>query len=91
VTPRIRKLYTFPIDYDLARALKAIKAIEGTSEAEQIRQGIRIGVRDWLRRHGHPRRPNESWADVASRLEDWAAKEEAKKADRLRTTPRKRA
>ena len=48
MTPRIRKLYTFPIEADLALGLKAVKAQEGISEAEQIRRGIRM----WLESKG---------------------------------------
>ena len=48
VSPRIRKLYSFPIEADLAAALKAIKARDGISEAEQIRRGIRL----WLESKG---------------------------------------
>ena len=48
VSPRIRQLFTFPIDDDLRKALRAVKAEEGISEAEQIRRAIRI----WLEHRG---------------------------------------
>ncbi len=38
---RIRKLYTFPIDDDLAAGLKRVKERDGVPEAEVIRQGLR--------------------------------------------------
>jgi hypothetical protein len=38
---RIRKLYSFPIDEDLAAGLKRVKAKEGVPEAEVIRRGLR--------------------------------------------------
>ena len=44
MTPRIKKLYTFPIDQELADALKLVKERDGISEAEQVRRGIRM----WL-------------------------------------------
>ena len=45
VTPRLRPLFTFPIEPELARGLKIVKARDGISEAEQIRRGIRL----WLK------------------------------------------
>lgn len=48
MSPRIRKLYSFPIEADLADGLKQIKARDGVSEAEQIRRGIRM----WLKSKG---------------------------------------
>ena len=48
MSPRVRKLYTFPIDADLALGLKEVKARDGISEAEQIRRGIQM----WLRTKG---------------------------------------
>lgn len=48
MSPRIRKLYTFPIDADLADGLKQLKERDGVSEAEQIRRGIRM----WLESRG---------------------------------------
>lgn len=45
---RIRKLYTFPIDADLAAGLKAVKERRGISEADQVRRGIRL----WLKSQG---------------------------------------
>jgi hypothetical protein len=44
VSPRIKKLYSFPMDPALAAGLKAVKERDGISEAEQIRRGIRL----WL-------------------------------------------
>ncbi len=44
MTPRIRKLFTFPIDDDLKDGLREIKARDGTPEAEQIRRALRA----WL-------------------------------------------
>jgi len=38
--------YTFMIDPDLARALKALKARDGIAEAEAIRRALR----EWLER-----------------------------------------
>jgi len=38
---RIRKLYSFPIDEDLAAGLKRVKARDGVPEAEVIRRGLR--------------------------------------------------
>jgi hypothetical protein len=46
MTPR--KLYSFWINEAEADGLKAVKADEGISESEQIRQAIR----DWLRKKG---------------------------------------
>lgn len=48
MTPRIRKLYSFPIDADLAAGLKQVKQADGISEAEQIRRAIRM----WLEERG---------------------------------------
>jgi hypothetical protein len=48
MSPRVRKLYSFPIDADLAEALKQVKERDGISEAEQIRRGIRL----WLESRG---------------------------------------
>jgi hypothetical protein len=45
---RIRKLYTFPIDAELAAGLKAVKERRGISEADQVRRGIRL----WLKSQG---------------------------------------
>ena len=36
-----RKLYSFYIDTDLAAALKALKARDGTPESEAVRRGLR--------------------------------------------------
>ena len=38
----LRERVNFWIDPDLAQGLKAIKAEDGVSEAEQIRRGIRL-------------------------------------------------
>ena len=45
---RIRKLFTFPIDDDLAAGLRRVEARDGVSKAEQIRRGIRL----WLKSKG---------------------------------------
>jgi hypothetical protein len=42
VTPRIRKLFTFPIDGELSEGLALVEARDGVSKAEQIRRGIRM-------------------------------------------------
>ena len=89
MSPRLKKLYTFPIDDDLARSLKALKTLEEKSEAELIREAIRFGIREWLRKRKHPRRAHESWGEVADRLEHWAA--EKKKAERERAATRARS
>jgi len=44
MSPRIRKLFTFPIDDDLSEGLREIEKRDGVSKAEQIRRGIRM----WL-------------------------------------------
>ena len=44
MSPRITKLYSFPMDPVLAEGLKIVKQRDGVSEAEQIRRGIRM----WL-------------------------------------------
>jgi hypothetical protein len=44
MTPRIRKLFTFPIDDELAEGLREVEERDGVSKAEQIRRGIRM----WL-------------------------------------------
>jgi hypothetical protein len=48
MTPRIRKLFTFPIDPDLAAGLREVKERDGISIAEQVRRGIRL----WLESKG---------------------------------------
>lgn len=48
MTPRIKKLYTFPIEEDLAVALKRLKQRDGIPEAEQIRRALRR----WLTKKG---------------------------------------
>jgi hypothetical protein len=45
MSPRIRQLFTFPIDAELLVALRAIEARDGISKAEQIRRGIGM----WLK------------------------------------------
>lgn len=45
MSPRIRKLFTFPIDAELLQALRVIEARDGISKAEQIRRGIGL----WLK------------------------------------------
>lgn len=42
MTPRIRKLFTFPIDDELAEGLKRVEERTGVSKAEQIRRGIQM-------------------------------------------------
>jgi len=39
---RIRKLFTFPIDEELAVGLRRIEERDGISKAEAIRRGIRM-------------------------------------------------
>jgi hypothetical protein len=48
MTPRIRKLFTFPIDDELSEALRRLEQRDGISIAEQIRRGIRL----WLKSKG---------------------------------------
>ena len=48
MSPRIKPLYSFPMDPALAAGLKAVKQRDGISEAEQIRRGIRL----WLESKG---------------------------------------
>ncbi len=48
MSPRIRKLFTFPIDADLDKGLRKVEARDGVSKAEQIRRGLRM----WLMRRG---------------------------------------
>jgi hypothetical protein len=48
VTPRIRKLFTFPIDDELSEAIRFVEARDGVSKAEQIRRGLRM----WLKSKG---------------------------------------
>ena len=48
MTPRIRKLFTFPIDDELSEALRAVEKRDGISKAEQIRRGLRM----WLNSKG---------------------------------------
>jgi hypothetical protein len=45
---RIRKLFTFPLDPELAVGLRHIKARDGIPLAEQVRRGIRL----WLESKG---------------------------------------
>lgn len=48
MTPRIRKLFTFPIDTELDAGLREVEQRDGVSKAEQIRRGIRM----WLESRG---------------------------------------
>jgi hypothetical protein len=48
MTPRIRKLFTFPIDDELSEGIRLIEERDGISMAEQIRRGIRM----WLESKG---------------------------------------
>lgn len=48
MTPRIRKLFTFPIDDDLADGLREVEERDGVNKSEQIRRGIRM----WLEAKG---------------------------------------
>ena len=48
MSPRIRKLFTFPIDADLDNGLRKVEVRDGVSKAEQIRRGLRM----WLMRQG---------------------------------------
>ena len=48
MSPRIRKLFTFPIDSDLDKGLRKVEVRDGVSKAEQIRRGLRL----WLMRQG---------------------------------------
>ena len=54
MTPRLRPLFTFPIEPQLAKALKFVKARDGISEAEQIRRGIRMWLKSKRVRVGKP-------------------------------------
>lgn len=54
---RIRKLFTFPIDADLAAGLKLVKQRDGITEAEQIRRGIKLWLHDALRNRRHSPSP----------------------------------
>jgi hypothetical protein len=61
MTPRIRKLFTFPIDDDLAEGLREVEERDGVSKAEQIRRGIQMwlelkGVRKPERKRVAPRK-----------------------------------
>ena len=44
MSPRIRKLFTFPINDELMAGLRSVEERDGISKAEQIRRGIRL----WL-------------------------------------------
>jgi len=48
MTPRIRKLFTFPIDDELSEGLRKVKERKGIGISEQIRRAIRT----WLVREG---------------------------------------
>ena len=39
---RVRKLFTFPIDDELAEGLRQVEQRNGVSKAEQIRRGIQM-------------------------------------------------
>ena len=54
MTPRLRPIFTFPIEPELARGLKVVKARDGISEAEQIRRGIRLWLKSKRVRIGKP-------------------------------------
>jgi hypothetical protein len=61
MTPRIRKLFTFPIDDDLDAGIREIEDRDGISKAEQIRRGLRMwleskGVRKAERKRVAPRK-----------------------------------
>jgi hypothetical protein len=84
MSPRVKKLYTFPIDPDLARAIKAVKVLDGISEAEQIREGLRL----WLRKRGSPRPAGHGWGYVADRLERQVEARGAQTASRRAGTRR---
>jgi hypothetical protein len=55
MTPRIRKLFTFPLDDDLKEGLEEVEQRDGVSKAEQIRRGIRM----WLEAKGVRRAERE--------------------------------
>jgi hypothetical protein len=48
MTPRIRKLFTFPMDDHLRDGLRKVRERDGVSDAEQIRRGIEL----WLAKKG---------------------------------------
>ena len=48
MTPRIRKLFTFPIDDELSEAIRLVETRDSISKAEQIRRGLRL----WLKSKG---------------------------------------
>lgn len=48
MSPRLRKLFTFPLDDELAAGLREVKERDGISIAEQVRRGIRL----WLKSKG---------------------------------------
>jgi hypothetical protein len=63
MSPRIRQLFTFPIDAELLDALRVLEARDGISKAEQIRRGIgmwlkskRVPVKKAAPRRVSPRR-----------------------------------
>jgi hypothetical protein len=58
---RIRKLFTFPIDAELAEGLRRLEERDGTTKAEAIRRGIRLyleseGVSVKKKRTARPRK-----------------------------------
>lgn len=65
MTPRIRRLFTFPIDDDLDAGIREIEARDGISKAEQIRRGIRM----WLEAKG-VRKPERKRVAPRKRLEE---------------------
>lgn len=48
--PRVTRLFSFPLDETLRKALEAIKADTGAPVAFQIRRGIAM----WLEANGRP-------------------------------------
>jgi len=55
MSPRIRKLFTFPIDDELMAGLRSVEEGDGISKAEQIRRGIRL----WLESKGAIRKQRQ--------------------------------
>jgi hypothetical protein len=52
---RHKKMYTFAIDFDLAKGLKFVKARDGVPESEQVRRGVAM----WLRSKGVKLKPKK--------------------------------
>jgi hypothetical protein len=63
MSPRVRKLFTFPIDEELQEGLRAIAERDGVSQAEQIRRGIRL----WLDANGIKKKAERKRADTRKR------------------------